>query len=28
MTRYYSLFDPAERDTYRFLQNTIRWLAK
>jgi hypothetical protein len=28
MTRYYSLFDPAERDTYRFLQNTIKWLAK
>jgi hypothetical protein len=28
MTRYYSLFDPTERDTYRFLQNTIKWLAK
>lgn len=28
MTRYYSLFDPAEGDTYRFLQNTIKWLAK
>jgi hypothetical protein len=28
MTRYYSLFDPAERDTYRYLQNTIKWLAK
>ena len=28
MTRYYSLFDPNERDTYRFLQNTIKWLAK
>jgi hypothetical protein len=28
VTRYYSLLDPAERDTYRFLQNTIRWLAK
>jgi len=28
MTRYYSVFDPAERDTYRFLQNTIKWLAK
>jgi len=28
MTRYYSLFDPTERDTYRYLQNTIKWLAK
>jgi hypothetical protein len=28
MTRYYSLLDRTERDTYRFLQNTIRWLAK
>jgi hypothetical protein len=28
MPRYYSLLDPAERDTYRFLQNTIKWLAK
>jgi hypothetical protein len=28
VTRYYSLFDPAERDTYRFLQNTIKWLAR
>ncbi len=28
MTRYYSLLDPTERDTYRFLQNTIKWLAK
>lgn len=28
MTRYYSLFDPAERDTYRYLQNVIKWLAK
>jgi hypothetical protein len=28
MTRFYSLFDPAERDTYRYLQNTIKWLAK
>ena len=28
MTRYYSLLDPAERDTYRYLQNTIKWLAR
>ena len=28
MTRYYSLLDPTERDTYRYLQNTIKWLAK
>ena len=28
MTRYYSLFEPTERDTYRYLQNTIKWLAK
>ena len=28
MTRYYSLLDPAERDAYRYLQNTIKWLAK
>jgi hypothetical protein len=28
MTRYYSLFDPTESDTYRYLQNTIKWLAR
>ena len=28
MTRYYSLLDPTEGDTYRYLQNTIKWLAK
>lgn len=28
MTRFYSLWDPAERDTYRYLQNTIKWLAR
>ncbi len=28
VTRYYSLLDPTERDTYRFLQNTIKWLAR
>ena len=28
MPRYYSVFDPTERDTYRYLQNTIKWLAK
>jgi hypothetical protein len=28
MTRYYSIFDPAERDTYRYLQNTIKFLAR
>ena len=28
MTRYYALFHPSERNTYRYLQNTIKWLAK
>lgn len=28
MTRYYALFHSSERNTYRFLQNTIKWLAK
>jgi hypothetical protein len=28
MPRYYSLLDPAERDTYRYLQNAIKWLAR
>jgi len=28
VTRYYSLLGPQERDTYRFLQNTIKWLAR
>jgi hypothetical protein len=28
MTRYYSLVHPAESDTYRYLQNTIKWLAR
>jgi hypothetical protein len=26
--RFYSLFEPTERDTYRYLQNTIKWLAR
>ena len=28
MTRYYALFHASERNTYRYLQNTIKWLAK
>lgn len=28
MPRYYSLFDLGEAETYRYLQNTIKWLAK
>jgi hypothetical protein len=27
-TRYYSLVNPMESDSYRFLQNTIKWLAR
>lgn len=28
MPRFYSMADPAERDTYRYLQNMIKWLAR
>jgi hypothetical protein len=28
MPRYYSLVNPAEAETYRYLQNTIKWLAR
>ena len=28
MTRYYSLVHPTENDTYRYVQNTIKWLAR
>jgi hypothetical protein len=28
MPRFYSVFDATERDTYRYLQNTLKWLAK
>jgi hypothetical protein len=28
MPRYYSLVSPTESDTYRYLQNTIKWLAR
>ena len=28
MTRYYSLVSPTESDTYRYVQNTIKWLAR
>ena len=28
MPRYYSLVSPTESDTYRYIQNTIKWLAR
>jgi hypothetical protein len=28
MPRYYSVSSPTEGDTYRYLQNTIKWLAR
>ena len=28
MTRYYPLVNPSESDTYRYVQNTIKWMAR
>ena len=28
MPRFYSAYFPTDRDTYRYLQNTIKWLAR